>query len=104
MPPWFSAACTIDDCIRIISMSKPLAVKPPHSLAARSGRAVMVKPALEILAFARCSWAPKAGYTINSAIPAAKTDRFISFLLGLEWNQSRRQHDTSRLVGQTALA
>ncbi|MBI2531155.1 MAG: hypothetical protein HYW03_02895 [Deltaproteobacteria bacterium] len=47
--------------MRITSTSKPLAVKRPHSLAAKSGRAVMVNPALEILAFTRWSWAPKAG-------------------------------------------
>ena len=39
------------------SISRPLAVNVPHSLAANSGNAVIVKPALEILSLARRSWA-----------------------------------------------
>jgi hypothetical protein len=38
-------------------MSNPFAAKTPQSLAANSGKAVMVKPALEILALTRRSWA-----------------------------------------------
>jgi hypothetical protein len=38
-------------------MSNPLAVKTPQSFAANSGKAVIVKPALEILALTRRSWA-----------------------------------------------
>jgi hypothetical protein len=38
-------------------MSSPLAAKTPQSLAANSGNAVIVKPALEILALTRRSWA-----------------------------------------------
>jgi hypothetical protein len=55
MSPWLKAAGTIDDCIKMISMSRPLAAKMPHSLAANSGNAVMVKPALDILALMRPS-------------------------------------------------
>ena len=39
------------------SMSNPLAAKTPQSFAANSGKAVIVKPALEILALTRRSWA-----------------------------------------------
>src|SRR3990172_115502 len=81
MSPWLRAACTIDDCIRIISISKPLAVKTPHSLAAKSGRAVMVKPALEILALARCSWAANAGRASKTTSRAARRKDGILFLL-----------------------
>jgi hypothetical protein len=38
-------------------MSSPLAAKTPQSFAANSGKAVIVKPALEILALTRRSWA-----------------------------------------------
>ena len=57
MSPWVRAAGTNEDCMRMTSISSPLAVNSPQSLAARSGRAVMVKPALEILSLARRSWA-----------------------------------------------
>ena len=53
--------------MRISSMSSPLAAKTPQSFAASSGKAVMVNPALEILAFTRRSWAsaPTGKLTAN---------------------------------------
>ena len=53
-------------------MSNPLAVKMPQSFAANSGKAVMVKPALEILALTRRSWASAdTARVTRSAIRAA---------------------------------
>src|SRR5581483_496572 len=48
------------------SISSPLALNSPQSLAASSGSAVMVKPALEILSLGRrsCAWAPSEAEAI----------------------------------------
>ena len=40
----------------INSTSRPLALNVPQSLAAKSGNAVIVKPALEMRTLARLSW------------------------------------------------
>ena len=55
----------------MISVSSPFAVKTPHSLAANSGKAVMVNPALDILTLMRRSWdSPLAGKFHKTAVRA----------------------------------
>jgi hypothetical protein len=88
MSPCATAAAARVGLITISSTSKPLALKTPQSLAARSGKAVIVKPALEMRTLARLSWlaAGRALRTIsNSAMQICQTNcrgvnRFIRIL------------------------
>src|SRR5262249_14061696 len=58
--------------MRMISISRPLAGKIPQSRAAKSGSAVIVNAALEILVFPWRSWAsPDKGRDTRSAMSAA---------------------------------
>ena len=72
MSPCIKAAGTTEEAIKIISISNPLALKTPHSFAANSGKAVIVKAALEILVFPRrsCPLAP-SGTLKSSSMTAA---------------------------------
>ena len=57
----------------MISTSRPLALNVPQSRAAKSGSAVMVRPALEILTLVRFSWLDAVGALRIIRISANKT-------------------------------
>src|SRR5215510_12040757 len=88
--PCTSAGGTSAEFMRMISISRPLAGKIPQSRAAKSGSAVIVNAALEILVFPRRSWALPATVSDNTRpLKAAKCinekesrgDRFVIVLL-----------------------
>src|SRR5437870_13278557 len=68
MSPPLSAAGASEAAMTINSTSIPFAVKIPQSFAAKSGKAVIVKPAFDILTFERRSWLP-ALLDSNPSIP-----------------------------------
>ena len=61
MSPWAMAAAPMGGLMTMISTSRLLALKVPQSRAAKSGSAVIVKPALEMRTLVRLSWLDAAG-------------------------------------------
>src|SRR5262245_14142025 len=81
--------------MRMISISRPLAGKIPQSRAAKSGSAVIVNAALEILVFPRRSWAlPATVRDSTRQLKAAKCtnekeSRRYRFVIVLLWILSK---------------